>query len=136
MNAGEARTGLTEARVARLATVRPDGSPHLVPIVFVREDDRLFTAVDDKPKRTTDLQRLANVAFEPRVSVLVDGYDEDWSRLWWVRVDGLARVADDGPDRDRALALLAAKYAVYRDRPPPGPALVVDLIAWRWWPRG
>jgi PPOX class probable F420-dependent enzyme len=68
------RERFAEARVAHLATVRPDGAPHLVPIVFALEDDRVYTAIDDKPKRTRELQRLANIAADPRVSVLVDSY--------------------------------------------------------------
>lgn len=106
-----------EARVARLATVDPSGRPHVVPICFVLDGDLLYTAVDEKPKRTRRLQRLRNIEANPRVEVLIDGYEEDWSRLWWVRLRGTARVVDE----PRALELLAEKYPQYRTHPPAGP---------------
>lgn len=96
--------------MARLATVRPDGSPHVVPIVFALDGDTLYTAVDEKPKTSPRLQRLRNVAAEPRVEVVVDHYEEDWDRLWWVRLGGLARVVEEGPEHARGVALLRAKY--------------------------
>ena len=113
------------APVARLATVRPDGRPHLVPITFAFDGDVLVTAVDGKPKRTTDLQRLRNIATQPAVSVLVDGYDDDWTRLWWVRLDGLAEVVRDGAGHAGAIEALVAKYPQYRDRTPSGPVVRV-----------
>lgn len=113
-----------EARVARLATVGSDGRPHVVPICFVLEGDTLYSAVDEKPKRTRMLQRLRDVEANPLVEVLVDRYDEDWSRLAWVKLRGTARVVDR---HERALALLRAKYPQYRERPPAGPFLVVSV---------
>ena len=113
-----------EARVARLATVGSDGRPHVVPICFVLEGDTLYSAVDEKPKRTRTLQRLRDVEANPLVEVLVDRYDEDWSRLAWVKLRGTARVVDR---HERALALLRAKYPQYRERPPAGPFLVVSV---------
>ena len=83
----------------------------------------LYTAVDEKPKRTRALQRLRNVEANPLVEVLVDHYDEDWTRLWWVRLRGTARVVDDA----RALELLAAKYPQYAERPPVGPVIAVTV---------
>ena len=77
------------AEVARLATVAADGAPHLVPVCFALAGDVVYSAVDGKPKRTPDLARLANIAAEPRVALLADHYEEDWTRLWWVRVDGM-----------------------------------------------
>ena len=112
-----------DAPVARLATVDPEGRPHVVPICFVLDGDTLYTAVDDKPKRTRALQRLRNIEANPRVEVLVDHYDEDWTRLWWVRLRGTARVVEDA----RALELLAAKYPHYAERPPAGPVIAVAL---------
>lgn len=111
-----------DSRVARLATVDPEGRPHVVPIVFVLEGDTLYTAVDDKPKRTRELQRLRNIEANPRVEVLVDHYDEDWSRLWWVRLRGTARVVEDA----RAVELLRAKYPQYREAEL-GPVIAVDV---------
>jgi PPOX class probable F420-dependent enzyme len=101
-----------DAPVARLATVGRDGRPHLVPICFVIEGDVLYTAVDEKPKRTRRLKRLANVEANPQVEVLIDHYDDDWSRLWWVRLRGRARIVED----PRAVELLAAKYPCSRSR--------------------
>ncbi|MFC7529656.1 TIGR03668 family PPOX class F420-dependent oxidoreductase [Actinoplanes sp. GCM10030250] len=115
------------ARVARLATVTPDGAPHLVPIVFALVGDVISTAVDGKPKRHRQLQRLANIAHEPRVSVLVDHYDEDWSALWWVRADGIATVSDE-PE-----ATLVARYPQYAVQPPPGPFLRIQVERWTSW---
>jgi PPOX class probable F420-dependent enzyme len=111
------------ARVARLATVDPQGRPHVVPICFVLEGETLYTAVDEKPKRTRRLQRLRNIEANPHVEVLIDGYDEDWSRLWWVRLRGTARIVDD----PRVVELLAAKYAQYRKHPPRGPVIAVSV---------
>jgi PPOX class probable F420-dependent enzyme len=129
----EARSRFAAARVARLATVRPDGSPHLVPVVFALDGSTVVFAVDDKPKGTRELQRLANIRADPRVSVLVDHYDEDWPSVWWVRADGRARVVDAGPALDRAVALLAKKYPQYEASPPPGPAVLIHIETWRWW---
>jgi len=102
MNEEEARAGFATARVARLATIRPDGAPHLVPVVFVLEGDTVWLVVDEKSKRHRRLQRLVNIRAEPRVSLLVDSYDEDWSRLWWVRADGRARIVGEGLELERA----------------------------------
>jgi PPOX class probable F420-dependent enzyme len=129
----EARRRLGEARVARLATIREDGAPHLVPLCFALEGDTLWWAVDEKPKRTLELRRLANIRADPRVSVLADGYDEDWSRLWWVRADGTAAVVAGADERDRALGALATKYAQYRAQPPAGPVVAVTIDVWRAW---
>ena len=111
------------ARVARLATVDPQGRPHVVPICFVLEDQTLYTAVDQKPKRTRRLQRLRNIELNPQVEVVIDHYDDEWSRLWWVRLRGTARIVDD----PRAMELLAAKYPQYRERPPAGPVIAVAI---------
>jgi PPOX class probable F420-dependent enzyme len=124
---------LTTARVARLATTDPDGRPHLVPIVFAIEGDTLYTAVDQKPKRSRTLRRIENARRRPDVTVLVDDYDEDWERLWWIRLRGRARVLDDGLERVRALTLLAAKYPQYHADPPDGPVLAVDVTDVRTW---
>lgn len=113
-----------EARIARLATVGADGRPHVVPICFALEGSTLYTAVDEKPKRTRRLRRLANIRENPRVEVLIDHYEEDWARLWWLRLRGTARVADRD---ERALELLQAKYAQYRERPPGGPFIIVTV---------
>lgn len=135
MEEAEARRRVAGARVGRLATVTGEGRPHLVPCCFAVEGDAVYSAVDDaKPKSTLALRRLANLRANPAAALLVDHYAEDWSTLWWVRVDGRGRVVEDGPERDRALSLLAAKYAQYRRRPPPGAVVALDASAWRAWP--
>jgi len=102
-----------------------------VPICFALDGDVLYTAVDEKPKRTRRLARLADIERDPRVEVVIDHYDEDWSELWWVRLRGRARVVEhDG----RALELLRAKYPQYRERPPQGPFVVVDIDERAEWP--
>jgi PPOX class probable F420-dependent enzyme len=131
MDAAEARRRFADARVARLATAGADGRPHLVPISFAVDGDTVYSAVDEvKPKATRRLRRLANVAENPSVSLLVDHYSDDWSALWWVRADGRARVLAAAPD---AVALLVARYPQYRAAPPGGPVLVVDVERWTGW---
>lgn len=115
------------ARVARLATVTPDGDPHVVPIVFALDGDDLVTAVDHKPKRTRDLQRLENIRANPSVSVLVDHYSDDWSALWWVRIDGTARIVESGPEFGSAIEALVARYEQYRENAPAGPVIRVAI---------
>jgi PPOX class probable F420-dependent enzyme len=120
-----------QARVARLATHNPSGAIDLVPITFALVGDRIVTAVDHKPKRTSQLQRLENIRHNPDVTVLVDHYSDDWSTLWWVRLRGRAEVLESAGRT--AVAPLVAKYAQYRERPPAGPVIVVhvaDATAW------
>jgi PPOX class probable F420-dependent enzyme len=114
--------------------VRADGSPHVVPICFALDGDTLYSAVDHKPKQSPELQRLANIAAEPRVSLLADRYAEDWSSLWWVRADGAARVAEIGsPEHGRAVELLTARYVQYRGAPALGRAVLVRIEHYRGW---
>ena len=128
---------LAAAPVARLATLNSGGTIDLVPITFALVGRRLVTAVDHKPKTTTRLQRLANVRARPdAVTVIADHYEDDWTRLWWVRVKGRGRVVETGADHDQAIDALIAKYAQYRERRPTGPAIVVDVSEWRGWASG
>ncbi len=141
IDGGRAGALFIQARVARLATVGADRVPHLVPVTFAVIPERLpdsadpasgelvVFAVDHKPKSTTALRRLDNIAANPQVCFLVDHFDEDWQRLWWVRADARAGVLD-GVDRDRAMSALAAKYRQYRDVPPTG--AVVGALVRRW----
>jgi PPOX class probable F420-dependent enzyme len=130
----EARRRFAGARVAHLATVDGAGQPHVVPMVFAVEADTIVSAVDHKPKRTTALRRLANIAANPRVAVLADDYGEDWDQLWWVRAEGTARVLHPGSaDAEHAVDLLVRRYPQYRDRRPAGPALAVDVARWSGW---
>lgn len=124
------------ARVGRLATANAGGQPHLVPFCFVLVDDRIVSVVDAKPKRTQQLRRLSNIRAQPRVSVLADEYDEDWSRLWWVRADGTARVIESGPERESAVASLTDKYPQYREQPPAGPVIEITVDRWVGWASG
>jgi PPOX class probable F420-dependent enzyme len=110
----EAWRRLGAARVAYLATVRADGRPHVVPIVFAIGDDRtIYSIADPKPKSGLDLLRHRNIVANAAVSLLVEHYDEDWEHIWWIRADATARVAEDGPDRETAIRLLKARYAQY-----------------------
>jgi len=138
MDPTEARTRFAAARVARLATVGRDGRPHLVPVVFAVDGARVYSAVDDvKPKATLRLRRLRNIAENPAVALLADHYDDDWTTLWWARADGVARVLEPAdPQAARARALLAARYAPYRDAPPPGAVVAVDVTRWSGWAAG
>ena len=125
------RVQLAAARVARLGTVRPDGTPHIVVCCFALAGDVAYSAVDDKPKTTVALQRLRNLTTNAAASLLVDHYDEDWTALWWIRLDGLGRVIADGSEHERAVALLCGKYEQYRHRRPTGPVIAVDVAAGR-----
>lgn len=124
------------ARSATLGTTDQAGRPHLVPIVFAYRERTIYTAIDAKPKSTMRLRRIRNIETNPQVSVLVDHYDDDWDRLWWIRLDGMARVVESGPVRETAIELLTDKYPVYAEQPPPGPAIVITVEGIRsWWAR-
>jgi PPOX class probable F420-dependent enzyme len=118
------------ARVGRLATVSAEGRPHVVPVTFAMLGEDIVTAVDAKPKTTRRLRRLDNVRATGRASLLVDHYEEDWARLWWVRVDGAAEVVDSA---EVAIDALVAKYEQYRAARPAGPVIVLRPDAWRSW---
>jgi len=121
-------------RIGHLATVSASGQPHVVPCCFVLSGETVYTAVDGKPKVTTALRRLRNIAEHAAVSMVVDHYDEDWSALWWVRVDGRAAVLGRGAASEGALGLLARKYHQYRRVPLLGPVIAIEVQRWRWWP--
>ncbi|MGW1884750.1 TIGR03668 family PPOX class F420-dependent oxidoreductase [Streptomyces sp. NPDC001970] len=136
LTSAEARKRFAAARVAHLATADTAARPHLVPVVFAVDGDTVWLAVDRKPKRTTRLRRLANIAANPSVCLLTDHYEEDWDRLWWVRVDGEARVLparDRSPEAARCIELLGAKYQQYADGPPVGPVVEVSVLRWSGW---
>jgi PPOX class probable F420-dependent enzyme len=130
----QARERFAAARVARLATIDPSGRPHLVPIVFAVDDDTVYSAIDNKPKRTTELQRLDNVRANPSVSLLVDHYDDDWSKLWWVRADATGRVLEASTaEAEHAITLLAERYSQQRVV---GAVLAFDVARWSGWSSG
>jgi PPOX class probable F420-dependent enzyme len=135
MQPAEARARFAGARVARLATADADARPHVVAVCFALAGDTIYSAVDAKPKRTQRLRRLANIVANPGVAVLADHYDDaDWSRLWWVRADGTARLIEpDEAEAAGARELLSARYRQYRADPPTGPVIAVDVGRWSGW---
>ena len=122
--------------MARLATVSGTGQPHLVPVTFAVDGDHIYTAVDAKPKTTTNLRRLRNITANPRVALLADHYAEDWDTLWWVRVDGRASIVTDGVALQHPLDMLAERYEQYRRDRPAGPVIVIDAERWTGWAGG
>ena len=127
MDAEEMRRRIDGAQVARLATVGIEGRPHIVAITFALDDDTIYFAVDFKPKKTADLQRLRNIESNPSVTVLVDHYEDDWTKLWWVRADGSARILIDGAVFEKGIALLTRRYAQYRSARPAGPVVSIAI---------
>jgi PPOX class probable F420-dependent enzyme len=119
--------------VARLATLRADGSPALVPVVFARSGGRLWIPVDGKPKReqpARELARVANIRRDARVSLLLDQYEADWSGLWWLRLDGAANpVGEADAGFSAGLDSLLKKYPQYVETPPFRPGAPPTLIA-------
>jgi PPOX class probable F420-dependent enzyme len=134
VDAEAARRRLAAAGVGHLATVTARGGPHVVPCCFALAGDTVVTAVDTKPKSTPALRRLDNVRAHRFATLLVDHYEDDWDRLWWIRVEGPAVVWESGPERERGLDALAAKYRQYRAQAPPGPVIALAISRWRWWP--
>jgi PPOX class probable F420-dependent enzyme len=133
MEEAQLRQRVAEARVARIGTVDELGRAHLVPVVFVLDGDRLYSATEDGPRPA---KRLRNLARDPRATVLVDAYDEDWSTVWWVRLRGRGRAVTDPEERTRARRLLEDKYPQFGDAPPEeaaGPVMAVDIEQWAGW---
>lgn len=128
-----ARDRFAAAPVATLATVRPDGTPHVVPVVFAVDGDVVYTAVDAKRKTTQQLTRLTNIEAHPQVSLLVDRYSEDWSQLWWVRADGAGAVHRSGPVLAAGYTLLRHKYVQYERISLTGPVVAIQVRRWLSW---
>lgn len=120
----------------RLASVSAQGRPHLVPCTFAMDGDLIYTAVDHKPKTTANLKRLRNIRANPRVALLADHYNEDWSALWWVRADGHASIIDDEAAMSRPIDLLVARYSQYARQRPAGPVIVIRVDHWTGWSPG
>ena len=133
MDEAEIKRRLGESRVALLATTGGDGRPHIVPICFVVMSGEILFAVDHKPKRTTDLQRLRNIEMNPAVAVLADHYEEDWTRIWWVRIDGVARVLEAGDSAEHAIDALSARYPQYARERPSGPVVSIRIERLSGW---
>lgn len=133
LDPAEARHRFAAARVAYLATADADGKPHIVPVTFAVDGDRVYVAIDSKPKRTTDLKRLRNIAENVSVALLADEYDDDWSRLWWVRGDGSARILTGKAETQGPVELLQSRYPQYVDDVPEGPVIEVAVNRWSGW---
>jgi PPOX class probable F420-dependent enzyme len=137
MNRDEAVARVRSARVGRLATVTADLKPHVVPFVFALVEEaseiRAYWAVDQKPKRSSQLRRIRNLEQNPAVEFEVDGYDENWDELWWVRASGTGRVVGSSAERAAALAALRAKYPQYAAAPPPGPIVAIEIETITGW---
>lgn len=133
MDEFEVRRRLESVPVVRLATVDGEGRPHLVVATFAVEGDLIHTAVDHKPKKSRDLRRLRNIRGNPRVCVLADHYSDDWTRLWWVRADGAARVIDDPAGMAGPVDLLVDRYPQYREHRPEGPVITIEVDRWAGW---
>ncbi|MQA84160.1 MAG: TIGR03668 family PPOX class F420-dependent oxidoreductase [Streptosporangiales bacterium] len=129
----EARDRFAAAPIARLATADGRGRPHIVPITFAVRGETVVTVVDRKPKRSRNLKRLRNIVENPRVSVLVDHYEDDWGALWWVRADGTAGVVEEESGIADALPVLQDKYPQYRGDVPEGPLIVIAVDRWASW---
>ena len=130
------RSLVESARVGHLGTVSAEGEPHVVPVCFVVIGEIAYTAVDHKPKRTTQLRRIENLTATRHACLLVDEYREDWSALWWVRLDGRGRLVDDRDEVALAVVSLQDKYQQYDETPPAGPVLAVDVTRWSGWSAG
>ena len=133
LSAPEARRRLAGARVARLATAAADGQPHVVAVTFAVDGDLIYTAVDHKPKTTTNLRRLRNITENPQVSLLADHYSDDWATLWWARADGRASILTGAADIEGPVALLTARYPPYQATPPEGPVIAITATRWSGW---
>jgi PPOX class probable F420-dependent enzyme len=136
LDPGEMRRRVGSARVARLATVDARARPHLVPVCFAVVGEVAYTAVDHKPKRGPMLRRISNIEATRHACLLVDEYADDWSRLWWVRMDATGRLVHDPDEVGRAHAALIEKYAQYAERPPAGPVIALDIRRWSGWSAG
>ncbi len=129
----EVRRRVADARIARLGTVDPSYGVHLVPITFTLVGDVILTTVDHKPKLSRRLRRIENIERNHHVTVLVDHYEEDWTRLWWCRLSGHARVLYQGPEFDGSIEALVARYEQYREITPSGPVIRVAVNDWTGW---
>ncbi len=137
LSAQQARARFADSPVAVLGTVdattEASSTAHLVPVTYVVSGDRVFIAIDDKPKSGRDLRRLRNIAANPRVCLLAQHYQEDWSGLWWARADGTARVIESGDMPFGVLGGLVGRYDWYRAHPPSGPVIEVTVQKWSGW---
>jgi PPOX class probable F420-dependent enzyme len=127
-----ARELVSAARVARLGLLDERDAPRVLPVTFAAWEGFLWSAVDRKPKRARELARVRRLRRRPLAALLVDAYDDDWSRLAWLELRGPVAVLDGGA-APGALAALAEKYEQYRAEPPPGPLLRLHPEDAAWW---
>jgi len=128
---------LREERVARLGFTDDAGAPRVLPVTFTLHGGALWTAIDNKPKRSAEPARVRWLRARPAAALTVDHYDDEWSRLAWVQVLGAVAVLDVAAAAD-AVAALGAKYPQYREDPPPGPILrlaATRALSWTSAPR-
>ncbi len=134
LDSAESRARFIGSPVLRLATAGADHRPHLVPCTFAVEGSgRVVVGIDTKPKTSANLRRLRNISENPRVSMLVDHYADDWARLWWVRADGEAAIERSGAEHAERWDLLRAKYPQYDGQVLAGPVIVVTVESWTGW---
>jgi PPOX class probable F420-dependent enzyme len=134
LETAEAMARFTASPVARLATADARGRPHLVPCTFaVDASGRIVIGIDDKPKTTRNLRRLANIEQNPWVSLLADHYAADWQQLWWARADGTAALVRGGAEHSEHWRLLVGKYPQYGGAAPTGPTILVTVTSWSGW---
>ena len=126
------RAFVTRQRIGHLATVNASGSPSVVPVCFVLDDDTLYTALDEKPKRTRHLRRIRDLRENSRVAFTADCYDEDWSRLGWVMIRGQGDILESGKEFERGCELLRVRYAQYATMTL-SPVIAVRLLEARSW---
>ena len=108
---------LSTARTGHLATADANGVPHVIPVCFAFDGRRIYSPLDQKPKRTSlrRLKRVRNILDNPSVALIVDHYEEDWRQLWYILISGAAEILESGPEQSSAIALLREKYQQYRD---------------------
>jgi PPOX class probable F420-dependent enzyme len=133
LETADAKARFAASPVLRLATVSASGQPHLVPCTFVTYDDHVAIGIDNKPKASTRLKRLANITENSHVSAIADRYDDDWRQLWWVRADGEATILADGAEHHRLWGLLRARYRQYEGQILNGPVIVINVTVWSGW---
>lgn len=134
LDEAEARSRFAGADVLRLATADADGRPHVVPCTFgIDGAGRVVIGIDNKPKSSVRLRRLANIEANPKVSMLVDDYSSDWEQLWWARADGVATIERSGGEHGAHWELLRRKYPQYAGQLLGGPVIVVRVTSWAGW---
>jgi PPOX class probable F420-dependent enzyme len=137
LDPAEARRRFAASPVLRLATASADGQPHVVPCTFVIDDSgRIAIGIDNKPKSSVNLRRLANIAQNPRVSLIVDQYCDDWTGLWWARADGSSVVERSGEQHAVHWAQLTSKYPQYHGQVLDSAVIVVSVESWSGWAFG